>query len=246
MGYALTDACRNGLTVARQLIERTLMRFCAGLATLVAATSIAASGLRSLDQDEERQLREFASSWIIRFARMQYGQNSDEVWYVRSSVSDESGTAHATIVFKPANTRDYCLAPVARFVGVSRAGESWAWETKPTGARAISYRFWFESCNRADREYAIKLDQALDFDVLEKIGAARESIIGSMRDRLGAREIGDTSVLRLDRISLYYNVEDGPVYRVFYMARSHTAFTADVVFESRQRRIVKVGWATRN
>jgi hypothetical protein len=207
-----------------------LKRVLVAIVLAIVGASATASEQRSLNDTEEADLKTFASE-----------KGGIDTWYVHSSVTELKGEkeAYAMVVFEPASTTEYCLAPAATFVGSSAVGEPLVWET-PENAK-VSYRFWFESCDRASPESSITLKELLDFDVLEKIKGERDSIIDAMEKRLemGRQEADPPSALQLSEIDLSYDTEHGPVYHIKYSLGYCFWLSADVIFESGKANVVE-------
>lgn len=189
-----------------------------------------ASEQRSLNGSEEADLMTFASE-----------KGGVDTWFIHSSVTElkSQKRAYATVVFEPASTLKYCLAPAVTFIGNSAVGAPLVWETHESAKG--SYRFWFDSCERANPDSAITLKELMDFDVLERIQGERQSIIAAMEERLDVdrQEADLPSALQLNEIDLRYNTEHGPVYHIRYSLSNCAWLSADVVFESGKANVVE-------
>ena len=207
----------------------TLSRVLFGIVLAIVGVQTAMSDNRLLGGSEEADLKEFVSR--------EAGVNT---WYIRSSVRElENGSkAVAVVVFEPASTPEYCLAPSVTLIGRSSEGDPFVWESLETAR--FYYRFWFESCDAADRESAIILRELLGFDVLERIRDESPSIIDAMERHLDMdqQEADSPSASQLSEINLQYNKEHGPVYRVKYSLRQCFGLSADVIFESGRARVL--------
>ena len=196
----------------------------------IVGVSATASEQRALNDLEEADLKTFASEKV-----------GVDTWYVHSSVTElkSQNEAYAMVVFEPASTPKYCLAPAVTFVGRSTVGELLVWDSREN--EKISYRFWFESCDRATPESAISLKVLLDFEVLERIRGERESIIDAMERRLGVgrQETDPPSALELSEIDLRYDTAHGPVYHLRYSLGHCFWLSADVVFASGEASVIE-------
>ena len=224
---------------------RPLVTFFSGLLMLFVVTLTHTSEVRTLTPTEESQLRDFAEQWINRFSVMRSERFPIDVWRIESSVYEEDGVAnaHADVVFRPAATRRHCLAPHVQFVGTSRggAGSQFKWETVPQGASAIAFRFWFDSCDAAEPGEAVHLGQVLDFDVLNKIRGARETIMDGIREHYESRDVGAVSEWELESIDIHYSPDDGVIYHLRYFQNRYSGLWANVVFEAQQVRVIDSG-----
>lgn len=190
---------------------------------------VGASESRPLNDSEEADLKKFASQ-----------KAGVDVWYFHSSVMEleSQNEAMALVVFKPASAPQYCLAPSATFTGRSSEGGPLVWKSPDN--QKVYYRFWFERCDRVNRESAITLKVLLDFETLEGIRGERESIIGAMEKRLdiGRQESDPPSTLQLSEVDLRYDTEHGPVYHIKYSLGHCFWLSADVVFKSGRAHIL--------
>ena len=91
------------------------------------------------------------------------GRSGVDIWYLQSLVAGFDGQekAYATVVYEPAITPEYCLAQSLTFIGNSAVGEPLVWNLPED--EKISYRFWFESCDRTSPESAIVLKSTAKF-----------------------------------------------------------------------------------
>ena len=142
--------------------------------------------------------------------------------------SEGQSVAMAVVVFKPAATAEYCLAPAVLFSAKRAEDQPLVWE-EPDIANA-SYRFWFERCDQVSWDSAIVLRKLLDFAVLERIRDAQGSIIEGIEDRLEnvGVEAGSPLGLRLREIDLRFNKDHGPVYHIRYSSGACSGRSAAV------------------
>jgi hypothetical protein len=203
---------------------------------LVAITLAAVSAVTVAS--EPRLLTDVEKTRLDDFAAAKAGVDA---WYSQSSLSesDDRKEGYAMVVFKPARATGYCLAPAAMFIGKSSASEPLVWAAAESVR--VEYRFWFESCERADQESAITLKALLDVDTLQRIKDQRENIITEMEQHLDIRrdDTDPSSTLRLTEIDLRYDMERGPVYRIEYSLSQCSRLSAYVVMESGEASVIE-------
>lgn len=228
---------------------RTLTTFLTGFLVLVVAILASGSEVRTLTPGEETELRDFAEEWISRFKVMRSEGSPVDVWQIESSVVEKEGAtrAHTTVVFRPATTPDHCIAPTVKFIGTSPPGAEaqLKWQSVPEGASAISFRFWFSSCDEAEQEAAVHLGQVLDFDVLNKIRKAHATIIDGIREHDTLRGLGVTAEWELQSIAVHYSPDDGVIYHLRYFRDRFSGLWANVVFQAHEAHVIDGGPITR-
>lgn len=207
----------------------TLNRVLVGIALSIFGMQVGASESRPLSDSEEADLRGFASK-----------KAGVDAWYVHSSITELEGQieAMALVVFEPASAPNHCLAPSATFTSRSPEGGSLVWESLDN--QRVSYRFWFERCDRVNRDSAIILKVLLDFEALERIRSERDSIIDAVEKRLeiDRKESDPPSALQLSEIDLRYDTEQGPVYHIKYSLGYCFWLSANVVFEAGRAQVL--------
>jgi len=224
---------------------RLLSTFFTCVLALVVAILATASEIRTLTAEEESQLRDVAVEWISRFKVMRSERFPVDVWRIESSVFEKKGVtrAHTNVVFRPAATPDHCLAPTVKFIGTSSQGAEaqLKWESVPEGASAISFRFWFTSCDEAERGAAVHLGQVLDFDVLNKLRSAHEAIVDGVRERYRSRDTGTAADWKLQSIGVHYSPDDGVIYHLRYFRDRHSGLWANVSFNAQEVHVIDGG-----
>ncbi len=163
-----------------------------------------------------------------------------DVWYIESGAVAWNGKAKAQglVVFHPASTHDYCIAPYAWIAGELSEGQTWSWKfddsTRP------QYRFWFQRCDQVDPESAIVLRTLLDIATLERIKAEQSHIVQSAQERLSLTESKETvaSRAKLSEIDLRFDIEHGPVYAVRYMSGECSGVSVQVLLAPDEVRVL--------
>jgi hypothetical protein len=163
------------------------------------------------------------------------------VWLIQGNVMQVQAGDMATVnvVFEPAESSGYCLAPTSLFSSESSDGELLNWS--PIEGATIQYQFWFQPCDGADPQAAISLKQYVDTSILERIGTSRDQIVGDGIRLLPPEREYDVPISehRLVAISIQFDSVHGAVYTLEYLGTSCRSLSIDVVMRPEDIQVLR-------
>ena len=186
----------------------------------LALNCVEASEYRDLTAAEESKLRAIAAE-----------SAGVGVWLTQGGVilDEARETSLVNVIFEPANVSGYCLAPSAVFKAEGQEQELQDWTLIEGGP--TQYRFWYQSCDDADLQSAVVLEQFVDISVLQRLKEQQDWIIDTAIHSLAPEYEYDIPVSehKPRRIGIRFNPDRGAIYRLQYWGTKCRGLSIDAL-----------------